>query len=120
MRYLLTLLCVILFSVSNAQTEVKAEDLKSRVGDTIKFCGKVFTARLMERSAKTPTFINIDAAYPNQVLTLVVWGEDRKNFKNQPEEFYLNKKVCIVGKLETFKDQLQIVIHSEEQLTVIE
>jgi hypothetical protein len=116
MRYLLTLLCVILFSVSNAQTEVKAEDLKSRVGDTIKFCGKVFTARLMERSAKTPTFINIDAAYPNQV----VLGDDRKNFKNQPEEFYLNKKVCIVGKLETFKDQLQIVIHSEEQLTVIE
>jgi hypothetical protein len=121
MKHLLTLLFVTIASVSYSQVEVNsAATLKDHIGDSIKYCGKVVTARLMERMNNAPAFLNIDEAYPRQSLTVVVWSNDRPNFKEQPEKFYLNKNVCIYGKLEKYKEQLQIVIHSEAQLVVQE
>jgi hypothetical protein len=119
MKYLLTLLFVVIASVSYSQVEVKsAAELKNHIGDSIKYCGKVVTARLMDRMMNAPAFLNIDEAYPHQSLTVVVWANDRQNFTEKPEKFYLDKNVCIYGKLEKFKEQLQIVIHSEQQLVV--
>jgi hypothetical protein len=119
MKYFLTLLFITIASVSYSQVEVNsAANLKDHVGDSIKYCGKVVTARLMERMNNSPAFLNIDEAYPRQSVTVVVWSNDRPNFKEQPEKFYLNKNVCIYGKLEKYKEQLQIVVHSDQQLVV--
>jgi hypothetical protein len=119
MKYLLTLCCFAICSIAYSQVEIKsASELKDHIGDSVKYCGKVVTARLMDRMMNAPAFLNIDEAYPNQSLTVVVWAADRKNFTEKPEKFYLDKNVCIYGKLEKYKDQVQIVIHSEEQLVV--
>lgn len=121
MRILLVLFFVAIASLSYSQVEVKsATELKDHIGDSIKYCGKVATARLMDRMMNAPAFLNIDQAYPNQTFTVVVWAADRKKFAERPEKFYLNKNVCIYGKLEKFKEQLQVVVHSEEQLVVQE
>lgn len=104
-----------------SQVEIKtAAELKEHVGDSIKYCGKVASAKLMDRTLHTPTFINMDNPYPNQTLTVVVWGDDRKNFTERPDKFYLNKNVCVYGKLELFKNQVQVTIHSETQMVVQE
>jgi hypothetical protein len=119
MRALLITLFVAIASVSYSQVEIKsASELKDHIGDSIKYCGKVATARLMDRMMNAPAFLNIDQPYPNQSFTVVVWMADRKNFAEKPEKFYLNKNVCIYGKLEKYKEQIQIVAHSEEQLVV--
>jgi hypothetical protein len=121
MKTLFTALFVALASICYSQVEIKsATELRDHVGDSVKYCGKVATARLMDRMMNAPAFLNIDEAYPNQTLTVVVWASDRKNFTEKPEKFYLGKKICIYGKLEKFKDQLQIVIHSEDQLVIQE
>lgn len=106
--------------VSFGQVEVKASELKEHVGDSVKFCGKVVSARLMDRMKHTPVFLNIDGAYPNQVLTVVIWADSQKNFSNKPAEFYTGKSVCIYGKLEKYREKLQIVIQNESQLQVKE
>jgi hypothetical protein len=119
MKCFLTLMFIAIASISYSQVEIKsASELKDHVGDSVKYCGKVATARLMDRMTNAPAFLNIDQAYPNQTLTVVVWSNDRKNFTEKPEKFYLDKNVCIYGKLEKYKDQLQIVIHSEQQLVI--
>lgn len=120
MKLLLTLLSVILTSAAFSQVEIKTvAELKEHVGDSIKYCGKVASGRLMDRSFNAPTFLNIDNPYPNQSFTVVIWKWDRPNFQEKPEKFYLDKNVCIYGKLELFKEQqLQITIHSEDQIVV--
>ena len=54
--------------------------------------------------------------FPNQLLTLVVWGSDRKNFSNTPEIFYINKNVRVSGKVMLFKEKPQLVLYSEKQI----
>jgi len=106
--------------VSYSQVEVNKENIKEHVGDSIKYCGKIVTAKLMDRMLTAPAFLNVDGAHPNQVFTVVVWKSDRLNFQEKPEKFYLDKNVCIYGKLELYKDALQVVARSEAQIVVQE
>lgn len=120
MKLFLTLIFATIGSMAFSQVEVKTPaELKGHVGDSIKYCGKVASARLMDRSFNAPTFLNIDNPYPNQTFTVVIWKWDRENFQEKPEKFYLDKNVCIYGKLELFKEtQLQVTIHSEAQIVI--
>ena len=67
-----------------------------------------------------PTFINLGAAYPNQLLTVVIWEDVRKQFEKSPEELYQNKTICVTGKIELFLDGPQIVISERNQIGIWE
>lgn len=116
MKYILILAIVALTSPALAQKEIKIEDAKNNVGDTVKICTKIFGGKFLEGSKGTPTFLNAGGSYPNAPLTLVIWADARKEFKNKPEDYYTGKNVCITGKIELFKDKPQIVILHEEQI----
>jgi len=73
---LLSLLAFALTPIS-AQT-ISAADAKNHVGEKATVCGKVASERTATSSRGEPTFINLDAAYPNQVFTILVWGDDRQ------------------------------------------
>lgn len=120
MRYLFSLLfCVVLTTAASAQMTIKAEDIGQHVGDSVKICSKVFSARYFEQAKNSPTLLNIGAAFPNQLFTVVIWSEVRKQFKTAPDVFFLNKAVCVTGKVELFKDKPQIVLHDKEQIEVV-
>lgn len=120
MRYLFSLLfCVVLTTAASAQMTIKAEDISQHVGDSVKICSKVFSARYFEQSKNSPTLLNMGAAFPNQLFTVVIWSEVRKQFETAPDVFFLNKTVCVTGKVELFKDKPQIVLHSKEQIEVV-
>ena len=115
MRYLLSLLvCVVLTTAASAQTTIKAEDIGKHVGDSVKICSKVFSARYFEQSKNSPALLNIGAAFPNQLFTVVIWSEVRKQFETVPEELFLNKNICVTGKVELFKDKPQVVLRNGE------
>ena len=110
-----------LFSVVlkiDAQQKMELTDVLKHVGDTVTVCGKIYGGKFFETFKNEPTFLNVGAAYPNQVLTLVIWGDVRKLFAYKPEEALRNKDVCTVGKIETYKDKPQIVIKDPDQITV--
>jgi hypothetical protein len=100
-----------------AQTTIKLEDVSTHVGDSVKTCGKVAGIRFMESAKGQPTLINIGAPYPNQLLTVVIWEDLRKQFDKTPELFR-DKNVCIIGKIELYRDKPQIVIKTKEQLVI--
>ncbi len=113
---LVTALCITHCSFS--QVKIKLEDAGKYVKDSITVCGRVAGIRFVEKSKNTPTFINIGASYPNQLLTVVIWGDVRKQFEIAPEVLFKDKEVCITGKVELYKEKLQIVIHQKEQLVI--
>ncbi len=120
MRYLLSLLLsVVLTTAASAQITIKAEDIGKHVGDSVKICSKVFSARYFEQSKNSPTLLNVGAAFPNQLFTVVIWSEVRKQFETAPELLFLNQPVCVSGKVELFKDKPQIVLYSKEQIVVV-
>jgi hypothetical protein len=100
--------------------EIKIDDIAKHVGDSVKFCSKVYNARYLEGSKNKPTFLNVGASYPNQLVTTVIWGLDRKAFDGNPEEIYNDKKVCISGVVELYNDKPQINLFKKEQITILQ
>ena len=99
-----------------SEASVKLEDLSRHAGDSVTVCGKVFSARYLSSSKNTPTFLNLGAAYPNQLLTVVIWGDVRKQFEGKPEELYNEKERGVSGRVELYKDKPQIVMHDSRQI----
>jgi hypothetical protein len=66
------------------------------------------------RSRGEPTFINLDSAYPNQVFTILVWGDDRKNVGELPR---VGSHVCASGVIQDYKGVAEIVVRSSGQLS---
>jgi hypothetical protein len=116
MKYIIIILLTTLSSFAFAQKEIKVEDAKMHAGDTVRICTKIFGGKFLESSKGTPTFLNAGGNYPNAPLTLVIWADARKEFKNKPEEYFTGKDVCVTGKVEMFRDKPQIIILHETQI----
>lgn len=106
-----------LFRSSFSQT-VSAEDSKNYIGKTITIAGKVVDGRYLLSSGRQPTLLNIDKAFPNQIFSIVIYGEQRKAFGYKPEETLLNKNILVTGKVELFKGIPQINVTNPDQIVI--
>ena len=103
--------------MASAQVKtIPAADAAKHVGDSVTICDKVYSARWLENAKNQPTFLNLGEAYPNQLLTVVIWEDVRKSLGYKPEEKLMDKKVCVTGKIEEFRGKPQIVLHQPAQL----
>ena len=105
------IITILSIKFSQSQSPVPIAEISKHVGDSVKVEGKVFGTRYFPDSKNTPTLINIGGAYPNQLLTVVIYGDDRKNFKSAPEEYFKDKEVVITGKVEMYHGKPQIIVH---------
>lgn len=120
MRLLILALLSLSFLTSRAQQEVKPEELKDHIGDSVKVKGKISGVRYFESAKNSPTLINVGGAYPNQVYTIVIFGEVRKKLGFDPEEKkYAGVMAIVTGKVELYKDKPQIVITDPAQLQIL-
>jgi hypothetical protein len=113
-------LCIIagiLFATgAMGQTKINLDEVKQHIGDSVAVCGKVFGGRFLESSNGTPTLINVGGAYPNELLTVVIFGTDRTKFKDKPEDSWKDKNICVKGKISEFRGKPQIVISDPAQV----
>lgn len=109
---------VVSSSVVFAQQQINAEEAAKHVGDSVTICTKIFGARYFESSKGAPTLLNAGARYPDAPLTLVIYGESRPAFKNKPEEFYVDKNVCVSGRIVLYKEKPQIVLTRESEIVI--
>ena len=101
-----------------AQTSVPAAEAAKHVGEKITVCDKVFGGRFLENAKDQPTLINMGDAYPNNPFTFVIFGDNRKKFSYAPEEFLLNKQVCVTGEISSYHDKPQIIVMDSTQLKI--
>ena len=87
-------------------------------GKKVTICAKVFGTRFLEGAKGQPTFLNVCAAYPNSPLTVVIWGDNRINFKNKPEEYYNGKDICVSGVVVIYKGKPEIIVSKEGEIQV--
>ena len=121
MKYILLPFVAIIFSMfTYAQKEIKLEEVKDHVGDSITVKGKIFGIKYFENAKNQPTLINVGAAYPNQLLTIVIYGDVRKKLTYDiSDKKYSQGMAIVTGKVELFKDKPQIVINDPSQLSFI-
>jgi hypothetical protein len=87
------------------QTITTSEAAK-HIGERATVCGMIAGMHTAERSRGTPTFINLDRAYPHQVFTLLIWGDDRAKVGTVPE----TGRICATGIIKEYRGSPEIVL----------
>ena len=107
------------FAVENKEIlSVGVDGLEQYEGKLVKVCTKIYGTKFLDNSGGKPTFLNAGAAFPNSPLTILIWGDNRKNFKKSPEKYYDGKDVCITGKIVMYKGKPEIIVTKEDEIEV--
>ncbi len=111
------ILFISLFSVKAfSQTTISAKDAAKHLNEKVVVCDEIAGGKFL--SGAGITLLDVGGSHPNELLTLVIKGDDRKKFKVAPEEDFKGKKVCITGQIIDYKGKPEIVITDPEQIKV--
>jgi len=100
-----------------AAANIPASAAKDHLNQTATVCGKVVGTRFLDQSATKFTFLNFDKAYPDSPFTAVIPGENRAKF-GEPEKTYLEKAICVTGKIVEYNKKPEIVLTDPSQVKV--
>lgn len=87
---------------SGALTSVEGA---ARVGQSATVCGVVVSPTYLTGG---PTFLNLDAPYPTQHFTIVIWPEDRDRYSEPPEAVFSGQLTCVTGFIGSYNGVAQI------------
>ena len=94
---------------AQSQTTISATEAAKHVGENVTVCGSIASEHAATSSRGTPTFINLDKSYPNQVFTILIWGSD----KEQVGSFPKTGRVCATGQVTEYRGTPEIILRSK-------
>lgn len=74
---LMTAAGLVLLCATTAAQTIPASEAAKHVGERGTVCGRIASEHKSTSSRGTPTFINLDKPYPNQVFTVLTWESNR-------------------------------------------
>lgn len=101
---------------ASAQKVISAADATKHINEKVTICEKVFSTKLITPS--NMTFLDLGGYHPNQLLTVVIKGEDRSKFKDAPDEYFKGRNVCVTGTIINYKGKPEIVVSEPTQIKV--
>jgi hypothetical protein len=104
---------ILVASLLGRAQSFSAADAKGHIGEKATVCGTVASERTASSSRGQPTFINLDAAYPHQVFTILIWGEDRPKVGTLPRQ---GSRACATGLIQDYRGVPEIVVRTAAQL----
>ena len=98
------------------QTTITVKEAAKHLNEKVIICDQIYGGKFL--SSSNLTLVDVGGSHPNEVLTLLIKGDDRKKFKAAPEDYFKGKKVCITGTVVDYKGKPEIVITEPEQIKV--
>jgi len=81
-------------------------------------CGTVVATKVLKDSKGI--IFNLDQKFPNQIFSFTIWKTNIVNFSYSPEVVLMNKKLCITGLIDKYKDKPTMEIKNEKEIKFIE
>jgi hypothetical protein len=113
MRFL-ALLCLSAISLTSVAETIPATEASKHVGQQETVCGTVAGEHTASSSRGQPTFINLDQRYPNQIFTVLIWGDERSVVGTLPS----TGKLCVTGTITLYRGVPEIVLHDSRNWSV--
>ena len=70
------------------------------------------------RSKTNTVFLNLEEIYPNQCLVGVIFSSNLYKFVQNPEDYYSNKMVRMMGEVEEYEGKPEIILKEPSQIEV--
>jgi hypothetical protein len=101
----------------SAEEQIEARQSALHVGQSVRACGRV--AQVTGRAEVT--YINLDNAYPNHSLGLVIWRSDLPAYEARLGALssLVGKRICARGVIEQYRSRLQIVLRNPQDLLAL-
>lgn len=94
-------------------TYIQAIDAKNHIGEYKEVCGFITDIKQFSKGV----YINLDGKYPNIPFTIVVWKRDfNSELDKALDKIIPTSKICIHGKIESYKDKPQISLTEIRQI----
>ncbi len=103
---------------SSPEIRISAFEAENHVGTPAEVCGDVASAAFVENLDGQPVFINFERPHPDQVFTVVIWGEYRQLWQHPPEQLYRNQTLCVTGRIDVHDGVPQISVSSPDQIRI--
>jgi len=81
-------------------------------------CGTVVATKVLKDSKGI--IFNLDQKFPNQIFSFTIWKTNIVNFSYSPEVVLMNKKICVSGLIDKYKDKPTMEIKNEKEIKFIE
>ena len=91
-------------------------EAQHHIGHQGTVCGMVRSERYLPKMRGSPTYLDLDQAYPDQRFSVVIWGMNRTRFKHP--ETYRDHSICITGRIGTDRGLPEMIISDPGQLSV--
>jgi hypothetical protein len=85
----------------------KSQDSRNHIGEYLQVCDQVYS----DKELKNMVLLNLGAAYPNQVLTVVLKGKAMENYSG-----LTGKKICASGTAVLYRGKPEIVVTDPQNL----
>ena len=85
------------------------DEAPKHVGETATVCGTVASGTYAAGSRGQPTFLNLDKPYPNEIFTVVIWGENRAKF-GTPEKSLQGETICTTGVIQLYHRRPEVIL----------
>lgn len=100
---------------------VNWSEASSRIGESVTVEGPVMGTHYAENSNGSPTFLNVGADYPDESrFTVVIWGEDRGNFPEAPEDRYAGQTIRVTGTVSDYQGVSEIEVASPDDIEIVQ
>jgi micrococcal nuclease len=104
--------CLICFAF--AQTIISWEDASEHYGETVIVEGTIVATY----NSGNACFLNFHEDYKTH-FSVVIFKSDFGKFPDSPEEYYLNKKVQVEGKIKEYKGKPEIILKDPAKIKII-
>ena len=93
------------------------DEAKDHIGERVTVCGPVVDATWASGSNGKPTFLNLGKPYPDpDRFTVVIWIQNRNNFPQAPEDYYLGKTICVTGLITEYSGIAEIEVQYPSEI----
>lgn len=113
---LINVLALLFAFTASAQKVISASDAAKHINEKVTICEKVFSSKLITPS--NMTFLDLGGFHPNELLTVVIKGEDRSKFKDAPDEYFKGRNICVTGIVIDYKGKPEIVVSDPGQIKI--
>jgi hypothetical protein len=114
--YLMAAAAIVFWPVFAQAANITPDEAPKHIGENATVCGTVASATYAAGSRGQPTFLNLDKPHPNEIFTVVIWGENRPKF-GTPEKSLQGKKVCTTGVIQLYHRRPEVILRDPSQLT---
>lgn len=101
-------------------------DAAQRIGHDVIVKGYVATVFYARNSTGKPTFLNLEEAFPNNPIVVIIFENDLNKLKINAQQ-YANKTIIVKGKMIEYKDEESpyeekpsIIIYSNDQIKIVD